>query len=76
MRPDAFHLSQAETNTDTWRRLKAHAETRLANLRRDAENLGKTEAERRDLMVRIDELKKFLALGNPPAPDKPANAGY
>jgi hypothetical protein len=71
---EKFRLTAGETNTDVWRRLRAHTEGRLADARKRAEGLALDERDRRDLLVRIDELKKFLALGEP-APDKPTNAG-
>jgi hypothetical protein len=67
-------LTAGERNTDAWRRLKAHYEARLADLTPKALNLGTPDTARRDLLVRIDEIQKFLAMGEP-APDKPTNAG-
>jgi hypothetical protein len=68
---EPLRLSQAECNTDAWRRLKALYEERRDRLTAKALNLGTDEAERRDLLVRIDEIHRFLALGQP-VPEKPS----
>lgn len=71
---EKFHLTPGECNNDTWRRLKAHYEQRLAFERQKVENLGLDERERMQRLVRIDEIKKFLSLGES-GEERAANAG-
>jgi hypothetical protein len=60
---DKFRLTQSEANTDTWRRLKAHYEARLKTHRENLEKVSTTPELRAQLVLRIDEIKNFLAAG-------------
>jgi hypothetical protein len=64
-------LNTAHTQTELWQMLEAHMGARLADQRTRAEKLGITHEERMAHVIRIDEIKKFLALGTPePKPER------
>ena len=62
-------LTDEERRSALWRKLSAHAESRLQSLR--IQNDGdKDAAETAKLRGRIAEVKVFLALGEEPAPEE------
>lgn len=74
-----LRLTEGQTNTDVWNAVRSHYLDRIASLRVKAENLGLSEQDRRDFLVRIDEIKRLLAAGEPVAKKKPittTTAGY
>lgn len=64
---DEFELSQAERMSAVWQRLERHCHERLDTLRRQNDH-NLTEAETAKVRGRIAEIKRFLALGDTPAP--------
>lgn len=66
-------LLKSDITSETWLRLKAHYEARLAALR--IQNDGRLDAdETARLRGRIKEIKGFLALGDPHAPPEQDDA--
>lgn len=64
-------LNTAHTQTELWQVLEAYMCARLADQRERAERLTTTPEERTAHVIRIDEIKKFLALGTPePKPER------
>jgi hypothetical protein len=61
----SFRLSAAQVNTDLWRGLQVYYEIRLAEQRAKAENIHLDDRARLEHVLRIDEIKRFLALGQP-----------
>lgn len=60
-----------EPESSTWRHVKAHVETRLADARIDLENLATPPDRTAGLRMLISELNDILDLANP-SPDIPA----
>jgi hypothetical protein len=59
-----------EVNSATWEHIKQYAETRIAVLHSEAEDLNMSEADRREKMVRVAELRELVGLASPSPPPR------
>lgn len=59
-----FQLSDADRHAPLWLRLRAHLESRLAQLRRQNDDPQATEQKTAVLRGRIGCLKEIIALGD------------
>ncbi len=64
---EPFELRESERLSALWQRLEAHYRERLAMLRRKNDG-NLTPDATRHLRGQIAEVKRFLALGEPPDP--------
>ena len=62
-------LSNMDIDTACWRKLKAHCNESLTEMRARLENPRIEESERVALCWKIDTVKGFLALGDPTQKD-------
>ncbi len=60
MKP-VLHLTKSESDEPVWRKVEAHYEVVLAELRRELEVPTKSDAERTRLCWQIHTIKGFLA---------------
>lgn len=69
-------LTAADRGSETWRKLKAHLETRLATLRASNDN-SLDERKTAKLRGRIAEVKYLLSLGeDKPMPETDEDLGF
>lgn len=62
-----LRLSKAEQDSGAWQKVNAYWSEELKTLRAKLEALGTPEDQRHDIVVRIHQIKKFLAVDDVPA---------